>query len=270
VKSNNLSGSGKGVVRKIAAGVGLAVTCGVLTCARPLLASSTIYTNEADFVAAIGVQPVFLNEFTNFIFLGQQVHPIYATNNGISYTVTSDPPLDVTAFDGAVSTVDTNDQLVVTFNSGNVSGVGGYLYSADANAGVASGSVTISLDDGTVTNVSSTAGTPAPFIGLLSDSLLNWMRLTNSDGTGWPALSHFYVVDGTPAVSIALTGTNALRLSWFAGPTGFVLQASSTVAGAGWTNADATPQLVGSSFQATVPVSGPAQFFRLQKTVPQQ
>jgi hypothetical protein len=265
VKSSTQSGSGKGVVRLIAAGVGLTVMSGVLTCARPSLAASTIYTNEADFVAAIGAQPVFLNEFTNSIFPGPQVHPIYAASNGISYAITSDPPLNVTAFNGAVSTVDTNDQLVVTFSSGNVSGVGGYLYTADTNAGVASGSVTISLDDGTVTNVSSTVGTPAPFIGLVSDSLLNWMRLTNSDGAGWPALSHFYVVDGTPAVAIARTGASTLLLSWFAGPTGFVLQASSPVSGAGWTNVSTTPQIVGGKFQAIIPDSGAAQFFRLQK-----
>jgi len=89
----------------------------------PALAATAVFTNETDFLTAIGNLPISLNEFTNFDYLGWLAHPIQANANGIDYQITSQPPLYLVAFDGAVSTFSTNDNIVVTFTSGNVTGL---------------------------------------------------------------------------------------------------------------------------------------------------
>ncbi len=229
-------------------------------------AAVTVYTNEAAFLSAAGLMPIYLNEFTNFEYQAWLAHDIHASSKGISYYIATTPPVHVVASPGAVSTVATNDQLVAAFTSGNVTGVGGYFYAADTNAAPLSGEVTVRLSDGTSTNVSSTIGATPLFTGFISDGpIFTSFTLTNSSGLGLPALSHFYVVDGIPAPAIMVTVTNTLVISWYSAPTGFVLQASSQPTGAAWTNLNLTPRLMGSEFQAVLPLDGGARFFRLAK-----
>jgi hypothetical protein len=239
------------------------LVCGLLP--GTLSATTTVYTNEADFVAAFGILPMSLNEFSNADYVGWLAHPLRSNTNGISYYIVSQPPLYLVGYSGAVSTYHATDGILVSFTSGNVTGIGGYLYVADTNRSPVSGTLTVALDDGTTTNVTSTAGAP-PFIGFLSDGpIYNFFSITNNSGTGYPALSHLYVVDGIPTPSIALTPTNTLSISWYAAPTGFVLQASTDAQGTGWTNLNLTPQLTNNHFQVAVPLSGAAGFFRLIK-----
>jgi hypothetical protein len=232
----------------------------------PLGAATTVYTNEADFVAAIGILPVSLNEFTNQDDVGWLAHPIHSAMNGIDYSISSQPLLLLVGFAGALSTRDTNDEILVTFNSANVTGVGGYFYSADANAAPIAGSVTVSLSDGTTTNLVIQSGMPLPFTGFLSDGpLFTSFVVTNTSGTGNPALALFYAVDGIPTPVITLTGTNSLLISWYAAPAGFVLQASPDSTRGTWTNVGTSPLQIDTQFQVLVPNSGPAGFFRLKK-----
>ena len=63
-------------------------------------------------------------------------------------------------------------------------------------------------------------------------------------------------------MSVAQSGGN-LVLSWPLAAAGFTLQSSSSLTGA-WTPVPA-PQIVGSSWQVTVPKSGSAQFYRLSR-----
>lgn len=229
-------------------------------------AAITIYTNESDFVSAIGLLPNFVNDFSNDVYYGWLVHSVKANSNGISYAIISSPPLYLYGFPGVFSTVDTNDQIVVDFTSGNVTGAGGYFYSADTNAVPTDGSVTITLSDGTSTNVPSAVGEVASFTGFLSDGpVMTSLSVSNSSGTGFPAMAHFYAVDGIPGLSLTVTSTNMLLLSWFCQPTGFVVQASSQPFGGGWTNLSLTPQLVETQFQTLIPLTGQAGFFRLKK-----
>src|SRR5215471_16721091 len=121
----------------------------------PARAVTTIYTNETAFAAAAGNLPSFVNEFTN-IYLGWWAHPLPASSNGISYRIESIPALFLYTFNGVVSTWDTTESINVTFTSGNVTGAGGYFYAANGTNGApVTGSVTVSLDDGTVTNLTS-------------------------------------------------------------------------------------------------------------------
>jgi hypothetical protein len=237
----------------------------------PLRAAITVYTNESDFVSAIGILPTFVNDLaalgdTNSTYPQWLAHTVKGSSNGISYYVASSPPIHLMAFSGALSTLDTNDQIDVTFTSGNVTGAGGYLYSGDTNAVATDGVVTITLSDGTTTNVPTASGAAPPFTGFLSDGpLITSLSITNSSGAGFPTLAHFYAVDGIPGISMTVTLTNSLVISWYCQPTGFVVQASSRPFGGTWTNLNLTPKLVGTQFQTVVPIGGSAGFFRLKK-----
>jgi hypothetical protein len=239
-------------------------------CATPpsVQAVTTIYTNETDFVAAAGVLPQFLNEFTNLTYLGWLAHPIQAASNGISYRIESAPPLYLYTYTGVVSTLDTTEAILVTFTSGNVTGAGGYFYAANGTNGApTTGTVTVALDDGTVTNVASADNSTPLFIGFISDGpIYNSLTITNSSGGSYhPALSHFYVVAGIPSPAVTLTSSNYLNVSWYSAPTDLVLQSSATLQGAHWTNVPQAPQLTNNYFHLQVPISGPAGFFRLMK-----
>jgi hypothetical protein len=235
---------------------------------RPQLtqAATTVYTNEADFVAAIGTLPAVLNEFTNSAYFGWLAHPIQVYTNAISYWIASQPPVRLVGFDGALSTHDTNDEILVTFTSSNVAGVGGYFYAADNNAAPVSGSVLVRLSDGTEATVASSTGAPPSFVGFLSDGpILTNLVVTDVSATAYPALSHLYVVEGIPSPSITLLAPPNLMISWYSATTGFVLQTCPDLNGNSWTNVNWTPQLTNNQFQVVLPRSDRMGFFRLVK-----
>jgi alpha-L-arabinofuranosidase len=66
----------------------------------------------------------------------------------------------------------------------------------------------------------------------------------------------------SPTLAAAISGTN-LTLSWPLAAAGFTLESTTNLAANAWTSVSATPQIVSSQCQATVPLSGSAQFFRL-------
>jgi hypothetical protein len=233
---------------------------------QPIEAATTIYTNEADFIAAIGSLPTVLNEFTNSAYYGWLAHPIQVYTNGISYWIASQPPVRLVGFDGTLSTHDTNDGILVTFTSSNVTGLGGYFFAADSNAAPVSNSVLVRLSDGTETTVASSAGSPPSFAGFLSDGpILTNLIVTNVSSTAYPALSHLYVIDGIPSPTITLKAPSDILISWYAAATGFVLQASRDLAPNSWTNVNSTPQSNNNQLQVALPRSDKMGFFRLVK-----
>jgi hypothetical protein len=249
-------------VRIILAGLGLVFAAWIGS--QPVEAATKVYTNESDFITAAGSLPIVLNEFTNSAYFGWLAHPIQTYTNGISYWIASQPPVRLVGFDGALSTHDTNDGILVMFTSTNIMGVGGYFYAADSSAVPISGSVTVSLNDGTVTDISSLSGSPASFVGFLSDGpALTTLTVTNTSGVGYPALSHFSLVSAIPTPSITPARSNVL-ISWDAAA-GFVLQTSPIMEGASWSNVNLAPQLTNNRCQLFVPLSQRAAFFRVVK-----
>lgn len=65
--------------------------------------------------------------------------------------------------DRALSTNSSDDLLVFTFTSGNVTAVGGYFFPTDQDGNLISGSLVLTLDDGTVHTLVN--GTPLSFVG---------------------------------------------------------------------------------------------------------
>jgi alpha-L-arabinofuranosidase len=69
---------------------------------------------------------------------------------------------------------------------------------------------------------------------------------------------------GSPAINASLSGGN-LTLSWLLSSAGFTLMSRTNLVSGAWTAVSQAPQIVGSQWQITVPISGSAQFFRLQE-----
>jgi len=226
---------------------------------------ATVYTSEADFVSAINAFPIFLNMFTNFDYPGQLAHPITACETGICYEIYSQPPIHIVAFNGTVSTVKTNDQIVIHFNSGEVRAAGGYFFAAATNGTPASGSVSVGLSDGTTNTVATQPNNSPAFLGFVSTGpLFTNVVIQCPGGEARPAFSHFYAGIGIAPVQSALTSTNTLVLSWPAPGTGCVLEWCPNAYGMIWTDVAATPQQVGSMMQVVVPISGEQGYFRLE------
>jgi alpha-L-arabinofuranosidase len=68
----------------------------------------------------------------------------------------------------------------------------------------------------------------------------------------------------SPTINDSLVGGN-LTLSWPLASAGFTLMSRTNLASGIWATVSPVPQIVGSQWQVAVPVSGNAQFFRLQK-----
>jgi alpha-L-arabinofuranosidase len=69
-----------------------------------------------------------------------------------------------------------------------------------------------------------------------------------------------------PSIGAAMTvSANTLTLSWPLAAAGFTLMSTTNLAVGGWAQVPVTPQIVNNLWQATVPFSGNAQFFRLQQ-----
>jgi uncharacterized protein YjdB len=70
----------------------------------------------------------------------------------------------------------------------------------------------------------------------------------------------------SPLLNAVISGGN-LVINWTTnGTSGFTLQSSSTLgSSASWTTAGGAPSVVGTNYQATMPISGSAQFFRLSQ-----
>jgi hypothetical protein len=227
---------------------------------------ATIYTNESDFVSAIQSFPIYLNEFTNFDYLGQLVHPISVCETGICYQIYSQPPIHLVAFNGTVSTVQTNDQIVVNFSSGNVRAIGGEFFCADANGLPIDGSITLALSDGTTNSVTSQSNTGPSFIGFVSTGpVFTNVMIRSIGGTSRPAMSHFYAGIGLATLTSTLTATNTIHISWPAPRTGYVLQSCPDLVPPSWTNVTQKPLQNGSVVEVFVPVSRQHEFFRLEK-----
>lgn len=230
------------------------------------LSAATVYTNEADFVSAIGASPSSLNEFSRLSAPMQYAHPLSFSQNGLTYAITTIPEFDLFWIAGAISTAETNDIIRIGFGSDNVHAVGGWCYLTDTNGVQAEGTLTIILSDGTTNVVSVSSNAPPPFYGFVtSDVLINWMTLQSGTGALYPTLDHFYVAEGVPALAAQLTITNTIALTWPATAPGYTLQTQSGLSSDPWTNAGAAVQLIGTRFRAIVPAAGANARFRLIK-----
>lgn len=227
--------------------------------------AASVYTNEADFVNALGASQSFLNDFNDLTISEQYVHPLQYVSNGLAYRITSNPSLQIWSLIGAVSTTVTNVVIVTTFTSTNVHAVGGWFFLTDTNDAATGGSVSLALNGNTVAVVPSSTNGPM-FWGYVSGGpLLTNLAIQSDTAGGYPTLDHFNVAEGEPVFSPLVMAANSLVLSWPAPSTGYQLQTSTNLAGTNWTSVVVTPQNTNHQMQVSVPISGPLGFYRLVK-----
>jgi len=230
--------------------------------------ADSVYTNETDFLSAIGASQSFLNEFSDLTESEQFVHPLNYSSNGIAYSITSLPPLYLLSITGAVSTLAPADDIRVTFTSGNVRAAGGWVYLVDGNALPMSGSVSVTFSNGApLTVTTGVAGQlPLPFTGFASTgSLITSFTIHSETSGGCPALDHFYAAEGVPEISVARSASGALTIAWPAPGTGYALQSNPQLTALDWTNVPSTPHQVGGQMEVQIPVTSGRLFYRLRK-----
>ena len=228
--------------------------------------ADVVYTNETDFLAALGASPGFLNDFSDLTESDQFVHPLNYSSNTFAYSITTLPPLYLLSITGALSTVNPTDDILVTFTSGNVRAAGGWCYLVDSDAAPVTGSVSATFSNSAQVTVTNDGAAPTSFIGFISSSTAITSLTIHGATTGaYPALDHFYVAEAAAALIARRVSVNTLLLAWPAPIGGYDLQSSSQPRGAQWTNVPVVPEQVGDQMQVTVPVSTGRMFFRLQK-----
>jgi hypothetical protein len=227
----------------------------------------TLYTNEADFVTAIGGALSYLNDFSDLTNNDAFAHPLNCSSNGIAYAITSIPLIKLVSIVGALSTWDPTDDILVTFTSGNIGAAGGWFYLVDDTAAPVTGTVSITVSNSTTaTIVTNASSTPPFFIGLVSSGLfLASLRIHSETPAGYPALDHLYVAQVPQTLAVAPLAAGGVTVSWPAAATGYVLQTTSQSFTTNWTNVTVAPQQVGNLMQVVLPNSFGQAFYRLLK-----
>jgi len=228
--------------------------------------AATVYTNETDFVAAIGASQSSLNEFSRLTAPMQYSHPLSFAQNGMAYAITTIPEFELFWIAGGISTAETGDIIRVGFGSDNVHAVGGWCYLTDTNGTQIEGTLTLVLSDGTTNTLSATSNPPSPFCGFISSgTLITWMTLHSETSGAYPTLDHFYVAEGVPSLAVSRSTTNTVELSWPAPSTGYSLQTKLDLPGTEWTTTAVPVQPVGDRLRVTIPMSNVNARFRLIK-----
>lgn len=172
--------------------------------------AATLFTSEASFVGAI--QPgYYLEDFEGLPATYGPLPSPQSFSGGAqpyAYTVAStlnyaDSALYVISpFTKALSVRYSYDDLVVDLTGANATAVGGFFYITDYNGIFASGTISLSLSDGSSATVSSPSDPLGLFRGFTTGGATYITSLTihsvNTSGLEWPTMDRFYV--GTAAV----------------------------------------------------------------------
>ena len=179
----------------------LLVALAAIGSATQLTAATTVYTNQASFLSAVGSTPYFLNSFPDLTWFGYVGSSAWYSSSSaaVSYTLSSPAGIFATdqgQSDGAASVGQATALLQVTFNSTNVNAVGGNFFATDDNGLRTAGTVRIFLSDGTATNIVCPAS-PLPFTGFVSDgTAIASLSFSTLSGTVYPTVDNFIVMGG--------------------------------------------------------------------------
>ena len=103
---------------------------------------------------------------------------------------------------------------------------------------------------------------PYPDLVLDEFRIYNW-ALSPEEMAATQVLGPSELLTTTVSLQASLSGTN-LVLAWPLAAAGFTLESKTSLSG-GWMTVSPPPQIVGSSWQVTTPLSGEARFFRLRQ-----
>ena len=189
----------------------------ILTATNVTLATTTIFTDESAFLAAL--QPgYYLEDFSSFTYGIQGPSLGFGPTNGFSYTMSAAKQL--WSGPGNMSTNIYNDPLLIDFTGTDVTGVGGFFWPTDEQGANQVGNIDLSLSDGTHLNLVNADFTT--FRGFVSDgaaftSMSVSTPLVQTLPYQWPTVDHFYVgqtISGAviPAPGAVLLGSIGVGL----------------------------------------------------------
>lgn len=182
----------------------------LVACAGSAMASSTVYTDLASFLA--NTQPgFFFNNFTG-VPTGS-VPSVGAAGNGYAYTITATGLGSNNLFNdpGIISTDSALDAILVTFTGAPVTAIAGNFWASDINFAPTGTNITINLSDGT--NVSFGTTGPNTFRGFTSNVAITSMTIDapESPANAWATMDNFYVGAAIPAPgAVAMLGLAGL------------------------------------------------------------
>jgi hypothetical protein len=138
----------------------------------PLSASAvtTTFTDSATFLS--NTSSTYLETFNS---LSVSSNTLAFSNSGFSYSVTATNVL----YSGTGNTGSrflgentATDTIAISFTSGNVTAVGGNFFLTDFLDNLIAGDITLTLNDGSVINLTSPTSTPTPFGGFTTDGAI--------------------------------------------------------------------------------------------------
>jgi hypothetical protein len=168
-----------------------------------------VYSTQSSFLSAVtpvAFYPVNLNDFSSLN--GTIFNSLSYSGVGYDYTITpgSPPPRDylfavAPGNNKAISTYAGSD-LVITFAGPPVIGVGGNFFASDINGNLVSGTVRVTLSDGTQVTIPTSGSLPYPFLGFSTTG----PYITSVDveviGGNYPTLDNFYVASVPEAATV--------------------------------------------------------------------
>ena len=162
-------------------------------------AAITIYTNQADFLAAVSAPgydsyddlTVDLYGTTLDRTAGAYAYQAYAA--GGLYGAGTDP-------DHWLSTNLSLDPIVFQNFTGGVTAFGGNFFGSDISGGyIPNGNLVLSAEDGSTVTYALNGATQASFLGFVSDTALSSVTLSTDGGAYWPTANNVVLAVPEPA-----------------------------------------------------------------------
>jgi len=156
------------------------------------VSAPVIYTNETDFLAAVGSKN-YLEDFNSYT-RGSIDQPTVTLNSGqFGYTIWAPVDKYIYSVEGAIGTNLDTDTLVFTNNNRHINYFGARIYTMDLPFFFVPGPMSVVVGDYTY-NFNCTDS--LSFIGFVfPDSIPNFGIVGNPDGYAWPVVDHLYVGD---------------------------------------------------------------------------
>jgi hypothetical protein len=171
----------------------------LLCAAAAAQADITVYTSQADFLAAVEAPGVDSYDDLTLMQYGETLSR-YA--GGYSYDVYSSTGLWGAGGDGGDYWLSNNDRVrpIVFTNFGSgVSAFGGNFFGSDVLGQYTTGNVILTAIDGSVTTYSLTGATTTDFLGFVSTTPLAAVTLGTDGGVYWPTANNVVLAVPEPA-----------------------------------------------------------------------
>ncbi|MBM3875068.1 MAG: PEP-CTERM sorting domain-containing protein [Verrucomicrobia bacterium] len=201
---------------------GFFVAASLGLCATAAQAATTTYTSSSSFQSSLPAGYYF-NDFVGVPDSPSSPVTSVTGTGGIptvGYTITA-PTSGLGVFPDAgfkaVGNWNRSQDMVVTFNTGNVASAGADIWISDINGNRLAGNVTVNFSDGSSVSVPSTTTGAFGFAGItITDAPLTTMTVVNNNVTGYLNVSNMSVAAVPEPSSLAAT---ALAMAAMAGVT---------------------------------------------------